>query len=45
MKVYLAGSSSKDSGNKITTIMQVKDISEYNMMIKNLLSNPELNLR
>ena len=45
MKIYLAGSSSKDSGNKITTIMQVKDISEYKAMIKNLLTNPELNLK
>ncbi len=45
MKVYLCGSSSKDSGKKITTIMQVKDTSEYKPMIKTLLNNPPLVLR
>ena len=45
MKVYLCGSSSKDSGKKITTIMQVSDITEYKAMIKTLLKNPTLILR
>ncbi|MBP3871890.1 MAG: ORF6N domain-containing protein [Faecalicoccus sp.] len=45
MKVYLCGSSSKDSGKKITTIIQVKDITEYVTMITRLLHNPPLQLR
>lgn len=42
MKVFLCGSSSKDSGNKITMILQVNDISEYKTMIAALLRNPPL---
>lgn len=42
MKVFLCGSSSKDSGNKITTILQVNDISEYIPMVATLLSNAPL---
>ena len=42
MKLFLCGSSSKDSGNRITTILQVNDISEYVPMIGALLSNPPL---
>ncbi|MBP3890807.1 MAG: ORF6N domain-containing protein [Solobacterium sp.] len=42
MKVYLCGSSSKDSGKKITTIIQIHDISEYKQMIQTLLLNSEL---
>ena len=45
MKVFLCGSSSKDSGNKITTIMQVKNIANYKQTIKTLLSNPPMVLR
>ena len=45
MKVYHCGASSKDAGKKITRITQIKDISGYGDMIKNLLSNPELILR
>lgn len=45
MKVYLCGSSSKDSGKKITTIMQVSDIAEYKEMVKKLLVNPKLTLK
>lgn len=45
MKVYHCGASSKDAGNKITTITEIKDISEYKNMIQNLLSNPPLVLK
>lgn len=45
MSVYVCGSSSKDSGNKITTIIKVNSIKEYISMIKNLLENNELKLR
>lgn len=45
MKVYLCGSSSKDSGNKITTIIKSRDASKYNAMIKELLKNPILVLK
>ena len=45
MKVYLCGSSSKDSGNKITTIMEVKNIADYKPTVKTLLGNRELILR
>ena len=46
MKVYLCGSSSKDSGSKrITTIMQVSNISEFKPMIKSLLSGKPLLLK
>ena len=42
MKVFLCGSSSKDSGKKITTIMQVKNVSDYKATVKMLLGNREL---
>ena len=42
MKVFLCGSSSTDSGKRITTILQVNDISEYQTMIGTLLHNPPL---
>lgn len=45
MKVYLCGSSSKDSGKRITTIIQICDISEYKQMVKSLLNNQTLNLK
>ena len=46
MKVYLCGSSSKDSGSKrITTIIQVSNISEFKLMIKSLLSGKPLLLK
>ncbi len=45
MKVYHCGASSKDAGKKITSIMQVKDISNYSDMVKELLANPPLVLR
>ena len=45
MKVYHCGASSKDAGKKITSIMQVKDISNYSDMVRELLANPPLVLR
>ncbi len=45
MRVYLCGSSSKDSGNKITAIVELKEVDVYNNMINNLLTNNPLNLR
>lgn len=39
MKMYLCGSSSKDSGKRITTIIKISDVSEYKEMIKSLMSN------
>ena len=45
MKVYHCGASSKDAGKKITSIMQVKDISNYKDMVNELLANPPLVLR
>lgn len=44
MKVYHCGASSKDAGKKITTITQVKDVSNYGEMAKALLENPPLTL-
>lgn len=45
MKEYHCGASSKDAGKKITSIMQVNDISNYRDMVKELLANPPLVLR
>ena len=45
MRVYLCGSSSKDSGNKVTAIVELKEVDVYNNMINNLLTNNPLNLR
>ena len=45
MKVYHCGASSKDAGKKITTITQVKDISAYKDMVKDLLENLPLLLK
>ena len=45
MKVYLCGSSSKDSGNKITTIVELKETTICKDMIDNLLSNDKMVLR
>ena len=44
MKVYLSGSSIKDSGNTITTIIQIKDIDKFRQLINVLLTNPILTL-
>lgn len=37
--IYHCGGSSKDAGKKITTITNIKDIKNYDDIIKNLLSN------
>ena len=42
MKVYHCGASSKDAGKRITTITEIKDISEYKSLIGALLKNPVL---
>jgi len=44
-KIYHSGSSIKDSGNRITTVIPIKDISLYSEMVTSLLSNPELILK
>ena len=45
MRVYHCGASSKDAGKKITTITQVRDLSGYSDMVKELLANPTLILK
>ena len=45
MKIYHCGTSSKDAGNKITTIAEIKGIDVYKNIIKSLLSNPILLLK
>ena len=45
MKVYHCGASSKDAGNRITTITQLRDITQYKDMVKTLLNNPLLELK
>ena len=45
MKVYHCGASSKDAGNRITTITRIIGIDDYKATIKVLLSNPVLVLR
>ena len=36
-KLFLCGASSKDAGNKITTIMQLEDIAVYRPLFERLL--------
>ena len=45
MKIYLCGSSSKDSGNRITTIMEIKQTEIYREVISKMLKNPPLVLK
>ena len=45
MKVYHCGASSKDAGNRITTITRIIGIDDYKATIKALLGNPVLVLR
>ena len=45
MKIYLCGSSSKDSGNKITAILEINETDVYKDCVKELLRNPTLILR
>ncbi|MBQ7979546.1 MAG: ORF6N domain-containing protein [Candidatus Methanomethylophilaceae archaeon] len=44
-RIYHCGSSIKDSGNRITTVIPIKDIGLYSDMVSSLLSNPELILK
>lgn len=45
MKVYHCGASSKDAGNRITTITRIIDIDDYKTTIKTMSGNPTLVLR
>lgn len=42
--IYHCGASSKDAGNKITTISKIEDVELYKQMINELLSNPDLKI-
>lgn len=42
--IYHCGASSKDAGNKVTTITEVSDKQVYHTIIEVLLQNPELSL-
>lgn len=44
-KIYHCGASSKDAGNKITTITRIDDSSIYHVMFDELLLNPQLIIR
>ena len=47
-KLYICGSSSKDSGNRMTTIMQFTDqdvISVFDSKLSTMLENPSLELK
>lgn len=44
-RIYHCGASSKDAGNKITTINEIKDKLVYHKEIEGLLNNEELKLR
>ena len=44
-RIYHCGSSIKDSGNKITTVIPIRDMEVYSDMVSSLLSNPELPLK
>ena len=43
--IYHCGASSKDAGNKVTTISKLQDTTNYQNMIKELLLNPVLVLK
>ena len=43
-KIFHCGSSSKDSGNKVTTINEISDTSVYKEFVKDLLTNQDLTL-
>lgn len=44
-KIYLCGSSSKDAGGRITSILEDPDRMKYDSMIKDLLKNNQLVLK
>lgn len=43
--IYHCGASSKDGGNRVTTISQVNDASIYHNLIESILNNKELKLK
>lgn len=44
-KIYHCGTSSKDAGNKVTTITKVVDCQIYHQLVDTLLQNPSLSLK
>lgn len=44
-KLYHCGASSKDAGNRITTITEIKRFADYKAALKSLLSNKKLTLK
>ena len=44
-KIFHCGASSKDSGNKVTSIYEIKDIVIYDKIIDSLLNNKDLILK
>lgn len=44
-RIYHCGASSKDAGNKVTTISQVTDIAIYHQIVDALMTNPILTLK
>lgn len=44
-KIFLCGSSSKDAGRRVTSVLEDPDREKYALMIKNLLENPRLELK
>ena len=42
-KIYLCGASSKDSGKKITSIIQLDDVKIFHNIISQIINNNELN--
>lgn len=44
-KIYHCGASSKDAGNKVTTITEVADLQLYHPIVDALQHNPKLTLR
>ena len=45
VRAYLCGSSSKDSGKKITMIMEIKEPENLKDIVERFLNNPELKLK
>ena len=43
-RIFHCGASSKDAGNKVTTITEVADRQVYHQIVDTLLNNPELTL-
>ena len=44
-RIYHCGASSKDAGNKVTTISQVSDLAVYHQIVDVLVTNPILTLK